>query len=83
MSIPDKLVKKIALQRYLDSSRPMLANLATDWRPDVVAWNKLTSTQKAPYINSAKLWLEAWAEKYPSSVEYVVENWEDVDFSKT
>lgn len=83
MSIPDNLVKKIALQRYLDSTRPMLTNLAADWKPDVVAWNNLTSAQKAPHINSAKLWIEAWAEKYPSSVEYVLENWVDVDFSIT
>jgi hypothetical protein len=83
LPFPEAFVKKIALQKYIDSKRPLFPTSPRDWRVDVNDWNSLNETMKQPWYEKSEQWLTDWAEKTPNSVQFVVENWVDVDFSTT
>lgn len=83
MELPLNFIKKIALQRYIDSNRPALQNKAEDWRPDVASWFALTTKEQRVHYAATTIWLEDWAAKYPEAAQFALENWEDVDFTQS
>lgn len=82
-AFPEAFVKKIALQKFIDSKRPFDHNSIRDWRIDVNEWNGLSESHKQPWYETSEQWLSTWSEKHPDSVKYIVENWIDIDFSIT
>lgn len=81
MIFPKNLVEKLAFQHYIDSTRPAFQNSAVDWRPEVENWFSFTEAEKTLWRNRANQWLVDWNDKYPGSIDYVFENWIDVDFN--
>lgn len=80
MTFPDNLVQKIAMYNYIFDVRPKNQNIARDWRPDVEIWFQIPETKKDLWYENASQWLTDWSNKYPGSIDYVLENWVDVDF---
>jgi len=78
--IPDSLVHKLAMQHYTDVNRPTFDNAPREWRPDVEEWFALPQTVKELWYAGLRKWLEYWEAKYPGSLDYVLQNWIDLDF---
>jgi len=78
-SFPTTLINKIALQHFLDSSRPIFSNAPNDWRPDLMIWQNMSQEEKGIWINRAENWLNDWSVIYPASVSYLLDNWVDAD----
>ena len=81
--VTDNFINKIAMQHFMDKNKPTFANAARDWRQDITAWFDLSEAEKTIWRNSTNQWLIDWNNKYPGSIDYVFENWVDVDFTLT